>query len=47
MIFIMSLTSHIALASYHSGGSTGDGYDDGGGYSNSYVGISLKFKKIL
>ena len=41
MIFIMSLSSHIALASYHSDDSTD------GGYSNSYVGISSKFKKIL
>ena len=41
MIFIMSLSSHIALASYHSDDSTG------GGCSNSYVDISSKFKKIL
>ena len=39
MITIISLSSHIAHASYHSGDSTGDCY------SNSYVGISLKFKK--
>ena len=39
-MFIMSRSSHIALASYHSDDSTVDDY------SNSYVGISSKFKKI-
>ena len=46
MIFTKSLSSNIALASYDSDYSACGGCVDDD-YSNSYVGISSKLKKIL